>query len=242
MTNQELAYDVVLLDHDGVQGDTLNTWADGYEEVFNTPWPDKPNEPRIKASREAIIGSMGFFRRDIKEIWGQTEEVADLLVAETHALLKPKLETIRLHSGLPETLQTLARLGVKQAVLAKSHRQVVEKAMRYHGIHGYIGAFVGGNELFEDEQKPHPLSVRLGLERLGIDRKTTDGVLVIGDSIADLEMARSAGVASVLYRPEENAPFYNYDEMRAACKPDFEITHLTQLIDIVKYGELQKAS
>lgn len=254
---QETAFDRIIFDHDGTLFMTLEEWAQGYAEVFAKPWPVDSSEhalgaelgleplseeerggPRIDVSREEIIAGMGKFRMMIHEKWGQSREVADLLVAEAHALVKPRLERVPMYPGSKETLQALGQLPVQLALASKSHRAVVEVATRYNGVDHHFGSLLGGNELEEHEQKPHPRSIELSLERLA-ERygESTGEILVVGDNCSDLEAANTAGVASVLFRPPENAPFYNYDEMVKKCPPTYEITRLSELVDIVITGE-----
>src|SRR5688572_29672627 len=54
----------------------LDEWVNGYAETFA--------EYGLIASQEELIESMGSFRRRIHEHWGQSKEIADMLVAPTH--------------------------------------------------------------------------------------------------------------------------------------------------------------
>lgn len=233
MANHEKSprYNTVIWDWDGTLGMTLEEWVAGYKEVFSKPSVSDPTLPRITATRSELIESMGSFRRRIHEYWEQSKEVADELVAEAHALVAPRLEKVALYPNAKRTVHRLGSLGILQAVASKSHRKVVEAAAKYRGIHAPMGAFVGGNELHESMQKPHPESVTLALRRLKLGEGGVRAV-IIGDSLTDLETAQRAKVDSILYYPPENEAFYNLARLKEG-RPTHIIRDLSEAIDII---------
>ena len=225
-------YDTVIWDWDGTLGMTLEEWVKGYAEVFAMPSSENPEEPRLHATRQELIASMGKFRRRIHEYWGQSPEVADLLVAEAHALVAPRIAEVQLYPNAEYTVRQLGGLGIRQAIATKSEREVVENAAYFNGIRYAFEAIVGGDELEEDKQKPHPESVQLLYRRMKIHQGLVRAV-VIGDSLTDLEMASRAGLESILYFPPENEEFYDFDKLRRG-NPTYIIGDLEEAIDIIQ--------
>lgn len=205
-------YKEVIWDWDGTLGMTLDEWVNGYTETFA--------EYGLPASREELIESMGSFRQRIHEYWGQSKEIADLLVAKTHQRVAPRLECVKLYPGAAKTIRNVGQSALRQAVATKSHRYVVEQAALYNDVHQEFGAFVGGNELDEHEQKPHRKSIDLTLQRLG---SRAARAVLIGDSAIDLRTAKNAQIDSILYYPPENEAFYDFD-----CLKKEEPTHIAR--------------
>lgn len=214
-------YESIIWDWDGTLGMTLDEWVKGYADTFE--------EHRLSATREELIESMGLFRRRIQEYWGQSPETADRLVTITHRRVTPRLERVPLYSGAAKTIRAIGHHALRQAIATKSHRAVVEKAALYNGIHSEFGAFVGGNELNEYEQKPHRKSVDLVLQRLG---SHASRAVLIGDSITDLITARNAGIDSILFYPPENEAFYDLDEL-AKEEPTYIARSFTEIERII---------
>lgn len=197
-------YNCVIWDWDGTLGMTLDEWVNGYAETFE--------EHGLTATRGELINSMGSFRRQLNEHWGQSTEMADSLVTLTHQRVAPRLERVKLYPGAEETIRTLGHHGLSQAIATKSHRAIVEQAARHNGIHHIFKAFVGGNELSESEQKPHRKSVDLIHQRLG--SRAIAHTILIGDSTTDLITARNAEIDSILFYPPENEAFYTLADLK----------------------------
>lgn len=82
---------------------------------------------------------------------------------------------------------------VPKAIVTSSYRaQLVAPYLRRHSLERYFPVVVGCEDT--DSLKPSPEPVLLALRLLNIDRS---GVWMIGDSLADIEAARSAAIKSV---------------------------------------------
>jgi pyrophosphatase PpaX len=93
--------------------------------------------------------------------------------------------------GLDTLLGTFA--GVPKAIVTSSYRdRLVTPYLRRHGLSRHFSVVVGS----EDTRllKPSPEPVLLAVRLLDVDRS---GAWMIGDSPADIEAARSAGIRSV---------------------------------------------
>jgi HAD superfamily hydrolase (TIGR01509 family) len=93
--------------------------------------------------------------------------------------------------GLEPFLDHFAR--VPKAIVTSSYReQLVVPYLRRYGLEHHFDVVVGSEDC--ERLKPDPEVIRLAMERLGVGRS---GVWLIGDSAADVEAARAAGIASL---------------------------------------------
>jgi phosphoglycolate phosphatase-like HAD superfamily hydrolase len=94
-------------------------------------------------------------------------------------------------AGLDVLLSTFAE--VPKAIVTSSYRErLVVPYLRRHGLDHHFSVVVGSEDT--DRLKPDPEPVLLALSLLGADRS---GAWMVGDSRADIEAARSAGIGSV---------------------------------------------
>jgi phosphoglycolate phosphatase len=97
----------------------------------------------------------------------------------------PAVEPIR---GAPETVAALAELA-PLAVATGRLTHTAELMLERCGLAGYFGAILGADLV--SRPKPAPDLLLLALERLGGPAAVR--TLVVGDSVADVAMARAAG-------------------------------------------------
>ncbi len=83
--------------------------------------------------------------------------------------------------------------GVPKAIVTSSYREeLVVPYLRRNDLEGHFAVVVGAEDT--EFLKPHPEPVLLALRRLKV---SDQGAWLIGDSLADIEAARSAGIRSV---------------------------------------------
>ncbi|MGD2142663.1 MAG: HAD family hydrolase [Candidatus Bathyarchaeota archaeon] len=98
-------------------------------------------------------------------------------------------------SLMPKCAQTLDRLkssGLSIGVCTSNSQLVAEKALESHGIRHYFSSVVGRRS--ELRMKPYPDQLLKCLKEIGVDPMY--GVMV-GDSIKDVQAAKSIGLFSV---------------------------------------------
>jgi phosphoglycolate phosphatase len=96
-------------------------------------------------------------------------------------------DTMRLFAGMPELLEELARSRALAIATGKSRRGL-ERSLDATGVRRLFAASRCADET---TPKPHPAMLLELMRELHIE---ADGVLVIGDTSHDMEMARAAGV------------------------------------------------
>jgi phosphoglycolate phosphatase len=96
-------------------------------------------------------------------------------------------DTMRLFAGMPELLEGLSKSRALAIATGKSRRGL-ERSLDATGVRGL---FVASRCADETTPKPHPAMLLELMEELNIE---ADGVLMVGDTSHDMEMARAAGV------------------------------------------------
>jgi pyrophosphatase PpaX len=107
-----------------------------------------------------------------------------------------------LHPGIDEVLAHLKDRGVRLAVFTGKGRRTAMITLNALRIAPYFDMVVSGNDVVN--HKPHPEGILKVLEAFGLE---PGQVLMVGDSLTDINASRAAGVriASVLwdsYEPE----------------------------------------
>jgi HAD superfamily hydrolase (TIGR01549 family) len=93
--------------------------------------------------------------------------------------------------GLIALLETFA--SVPKAVVTSSYREeLIAPYLRRHGLDKHFSAVVGCEDT--ERLKPDPEPVLLALRLLNAGRR---GTWLIGDSLADIQAAKSAGIGSI---------------------------------------------
>lgn len=110
-------------------------------------------------------------------------EVYEPICAE-HSILYP---------GALETLETLKARGHRLGLVTNKPRRFVNLMLPVYGIEPLFDTIVAGDDL--PTKKPDPAMVHQALGELGI---VPAEACLVGDSIADLGAAKSAGVQSIL--------------------------------------------
>jgi len=101
-----------------------------------------------------------------------------------------------LQAGIEHVLQAVS--GVPMAIVTSSYRErLVVPYLRQHGLEGYFAAIVGSEDT--EVLKPRPEPVLAALRLLDADPA---GAWLIGDSVADVAAAKSAGIRSIALGPE----------------------------------------
>jgi len=166
---------------------------------------------------------------DPLEVLRLTADVAPHLVPEmddelTHA------EVLAAHTaattpGAVEFLEQCHRAGLPVVVVSNNSELGVRTYLKQHQDLALIHHVVGRPLHRPRLMKPHPAVVRAALAHLDL---TADQVVLIGDSVTDVEVARRLSVPSIALanRPEKVEPL-------TRAQPDVVIRHMTDLLDDV---------
>lgn len=146
----------------------------------------KPQSPLAIATtgqlRAIVAGTL--YRHGIP--WPQAEDHTQRAFETGEAL--PLAELIRPTGDVRGLLQRLQEAGVQVAVVTTDHRAETEETLRLMGIAPLVDHVVCGDDGLLS--KPAPDMLLAACRALGVDPLRT---AVVGDTVADLEMARRAG-------------------------------------------------
>lgn len=122
--------------------------------------------------------------------WMEALAIAQTTFAEADAYLKPKAPQTPLFPGSVELLRSLRAAQVKIAILSADITVHVEEFVRHYQLD--VDAAIGTDD---NLGKPNPLFLERAGEVIGV---APAQMLVVGDSLADIELARSAGAAGAI--------------------------------------------
>lgn len=100
-----------------------------------------------------------------------------------------------LNDGARETMAALVQAGVALGVVTNKPQRLTETILDHFHLSDLVGAVVGGDAGFE--RKPAPDMLEAALERLGVAKGEA---IMVGDSRADVESAKAAGIPAVVVR------------------------------------------
>lgn len=125
--------------------------------------------------------------------------------------------------GVQDTLEKLEQASVIKAIASSKRRSLIDPVLDFHHLAKYFQIVVGSAEVAN--HKPHPEPVQHIMKRLDV---MCGDVVVIGDSIYDLEMARNAGVAGI----GVTTGIHTREEL-AAAEPLHIISHLPDALPLI---------
>ncbi len=114
-------------------------------------------------------------------------------------------------------LGELRRRGIKTAIFTRNSRDSVETVLVKLGLE--VDDIIAREDA---PPKPDPTAIHELLAKYGIRKREA---LMVGDFSIDVEVGKRAGLATVLLR--------NGDNLQVQADPDFEISSLLQLWDII---------
>lgn len=129
-------------------------------------------------------------------------------------------EHSRLYPGVADALQSWADQGMPMACVTNKPGRFTEPLLRQLGLDRYMPVAISGDSLAV--KKPDPAPLLEACRRLAVSPRHT---VMLGDSRADVEAARAAGmpVVAVSYG-------YNYGRSVASENPDLLVDSLVELL------------
>jgi len=171
-----------------------------------------------EVSREEAVARVGRPLREQMEMFSpeHAEELVEVYREFNH---REHDRMLRLYEGIRQLLEDLRAAQVKVGLVTSKSRYTTQMAFDLTGIEGYFEASVCADE--SAGNKPSPAPVLACLEQLGIG---SDSAVYIGDSPADIQAARAAGVAAIAVSWGVFAA-----ERLAAEKPDLLVHTIPEL-------------
>lgn len=174
-------------------------------------------KPKVDfAAIEREIGAKVGFIIDYAEMSSPEERTRALSILERFEA-QAAIES-ELNEGVLEMLEFLSKKKLKKAILTRNSRKSVDTVLRKHNLHF---EYIVSRE--DAKPKPAPDPIFLLSKKMEIH---TDHLLMVGDYKYDIMCGKAAGTRTVLLRYKE------YVETEVT--PDFEITSIREVIEIVE--------
>ena len=111
------------------------------------------------------------------------------------------------YAGVPETIETLQRLGIQLAIVSQKTRRYIQPILARENLLEPFAVIVGGGDA---AFKPDPEGLLLAVAQTG---NAPQNCVYVGDSVTDAETARRADIAfiAVLSGVTPRTAFETYD-------------------------------
>ncbi|KZN68694.1 hypothetical protein N478_13595 [Pseudoalteromonas luteoviolacea S4060-1] len=115
----------------------------------------------------------------------------ELACAYKHVYKEVDSTPTKLFDGVEKVLKFLAEQGVQIAVATGKSRQGLDRLLLETGLEDH---FITTRTADEAESKPSPDMLHQIMAELGVE---PEDVVMVGDTIIDMEMARQAGISAI---------------------------------------------
>jgi phosphoglycolate phosphatase len=183
MPTARSGYSVIVFDWDGTLMDSTVGITIAIQEAARDVGMPVPS-PEV-ASHVIGLGLQDLLRGAVPLL---PSERSHEFVAAFRNHFQAQEEAMGLFPGIPELLDELCLRNLRLAIATGKSRRGLEHALRATGLEGYFSATRCAEETNE---KPHPAMLLELMDELAVDRH---GMLMIGDTSHDLDMAQRAGV------------------------------------------------
>lgn len=205
-----------IFDIDGTLIDTLDMYMPAMIEVLRKHgYPVAPEKEEETMHR--LFGITGV---DALRIYGVKEADIAPMVKEWFALSYQREDRVKILTGIPETLQTLATQGKQLAVATSKLRSEYAHFKKQFAFAQLFDTVITSDDTAKHKPDPEPLLA--AMKKMGADPATA---VYVGDTINDLKAAQAAGIkfAGALYGSADP------DSIR---KADFPLTTPADLLKI----------
>jgi pyrophosphatase PpaX len=210
-------WDALLFDLDGTLADSVELILHCYRYTMRTHLGHEPGD-------DLWLAGMGTpLNVQLREFARSADEL--IAMQETYRSYQRTVhdDMVRPYPGARETLEGLARQGVRLGLVTSKHREMTLRTLRVCGIVDCFHVIVTPEDV--QNGKPDPEPVRVAMNRLGGPAPAR--VLFVGDAPVDVQAGRAAGVrtAGALWGP------FGIDVLRAA-EPDYLLQELVELLTL----------
>ncbi|MNK71258.1 Pyrophosphatase PpaX [compost metagenome] len=209
--------ETVLFDLDGTIVNTNELIITSFLHVMDKHYPEPP------FTREQIIPHMGLtLEQQLRQFTGR-EDVAELVTDYRAYNMLHHDALVREFPNVHKIISRLHEKGITLGVVTTKMRPSTILALETFDLMKFMKEIVTLNDV--ENPKPHPEPVLTAIQRLNADPKTT---LMVGDSPADLQSARAAGVrsAAVAWSLKGAEVLKKYD-------PDYILNDMTDLYGVL---------
>ncbi len=210
-------FKAILFDFDGTIVDSLKH--------IHVSWK-KALEKNIPISDEEIVRDVFYASRDERSKKYNVD--IDTLHGAYYESQRNVYANLELQEHIDTVLSELRNRGVKLAIVTSGKSELSRRAIASLGLEKYFDVILCGDDV--SKGKPDPEIVYTALNLMGVH---PEDALIVGDSAADIETGKNAGIHTALYLPDANA-LYSNDEILRQLKPDFKFKHFSDFLRIIE--------
>ena len=181
-------FKAVLFDIDGTLVDTLHVLVQGLGDAYERYNGHRPSNEEIRATIGVPLRVQLQMFRAGTPTEGELQDMIGYTISRFEANKRREREV----GPAVASLVACKRAGYRTALVTSKNREEVDLFLARFEAAPYADAVVCASDVFHP--KPHPQSVLLACERLGV---APSEALFIGDSTYDVECAHSAGAPCV---------------------------------------------
>ncbi len=205
-------YRLVLWDFDGTLADSLKLALEIYNRIA----------PKYKALPTYDPDSLrGLPAREIMKRHNVRCHRFPFLIREFLIEQRRRISEVGLHEGIAETLESITKAGLRQAIVSSNSEQNIRACLEQHGVLEHFEFVIGMRRLFGKKR-----GIKKALKLAGL---TAGEVLYVGDETRDIRAAHQMRVpiASVTWG-------INTKELLEESHPEHLITQPDQLLPILQ--------
>ncbi|MEK7571997.1 MAG: HAD family hydrolase [Patescibacteria group bacterium] len=212
------SYETYIFDLDGTITDTTAVWLTIFSDAL-LHFGITPPANTILAKHTHDFAEMFKFGLAEKDLLAY-REIA-------HVLANERLPQASLHVGAYDALVSLRESGKQLAIFSTMGRVSFDPVMRDRNLYPLVHVAVAGDDV--PYRKPHPAGILKALKDLKIPQERYSQAVYVGDKDTDIQAAKSAGIASILYYPSSHHVMYDLEELQKH-KPTHIITDWQELL------------
>jgi len=178
-------YGLYVFDLDGTLVDTRLDIARALQKALGEAgFP----QPGLGDVTKAIGGGA---RKALLKLTGLQDDELDPCLLENFAAIYEQMccDNTSVYPGAEELLKRLKERGARLAVVTMKYRTPTHRILKHHGLFDLLDAVVSFDDI--EKRKPDPESLFMLQKRFGVP---LERILMVGDSMTDLEYAKAAGV------------------------------------------------
>lgn len=212
-----MKYSSVIFDWDGTLGMTLHLWLLAYKsELIKLGY---------NLSDEVIIADFFYEREKIVNKYPDIN--FDTFMTEVRNYMTSHVPQMKLYAGARKSLEKLKDNDITVTLVSSSPRKLLEEVLELNDLTNFFSAISGFDDIMKHKPDPEPfLNI---IETAKLNPKTT---IIIGDSSHDITAAKSAGIDSCLFLPNENRLFYDFNKLKESS-PTYCVENLKEFVTIV---------
>lgn len=214
-TNKKIK--AIIFDWDGTLGMTLHLWLEAYKSELK--------KLGIELSDKVIIDD--FFYEHGKTMLKYPNIDFDIFIQKVREYMTSHVPFMKTYKGAREVLEKLQKNNITLTLVSSSPRKLIKEVLELNDLAKFFSTVSGFDDIMKHKPDPEPF-----LNMIEIAKLNPETTIVLGDSPHDITAAKSAGVNSCLFLPEENKIFYDFDKLKKT-NPTYCVESLKEFTDIV---------